>query len=347
MKRIGIALAILLASMVLYLVVVVFGPGFAVLPQPFPEIGDADGSKRAQEPPPAGRQDVSFPVRGVTVRGWLYLPKGSARVPAIVLSTGFGGTKDRLLEQYALRYLKEGWATLIIDYRYFGNSDGEPRQLFFISEQLEDLRAAIAFVRQHPRIDSKRVGTWGTSASGGYGLMLAAKDRELRCMVAQVPALDSDSDSEALLEQRGLGSLLLLFMHAQRDMGRSRFGLSPHRIPIVGRPGTVAMLTAPGALEGYARLVSGPFRNEFCPRGILRMSGYNPIEFAAEVRVPLLIQVAERDLLVSPRSAGNVKQIMGKLAEVKRYEVDHFGIYTGAYFERAVADQISFLRRCL
>lgn len=46
--------------------------------------------------------------------------------------------------------------------------------------------------------------------------------------------------------------MLKLIVHAQRDKGRSRFGLSPHTILAVGRPGSAAMLTAPGSHEVVA-----------------------------------------------------------------------------------------------
>lgn len=68
------------------------------------------------------------------------------------------------------------------------------------------------------------------------------------------------------MEREGYGYFFRLFVHAQRDKGRSRFGFSPHTIPIAGLPGTTAMLTAPGAFDGYATLVSDSdtFKNEVC-----------------------------------------------------------------------------------
>ncbi|MDA3811862.1 MAG: hypothetical protein PF518_16200 [Spirochaetaceae bacterium] len=63
------------------------------------------------------------------IRSWLYLPENTrGPVPCIILCKGFGGTKDIILEQYALRFVKEGIAALSLEYRHYGESDGHPRQ---------------------------------------------------------------------------------------------------------------------------------------------------------------------------------------------------------------------------
>jgi len=117
--------------------------------------------------------------------------------------------------------------------------------------------------------------------------------------VGQCPALDSQEDGKLALKREGIGSFIRLFVHAQRDMGRSRFGLSPHKIPIVGKPGTLAMITAPGAFEGYSKLVSSDFKNEVCARVLLMGHGHNPIDCAKDVQCPVLLQVCEKDNLVN------------------------------------------------
>jgi hypothetical protein len=138
-----------------------------------------------------------------------------------------------------------------------------------------------------------------------------------------------------------------LFMHAQRDKGRSRFGLSEHKIPIVGRPGTLAMIVAKGSFEGYAKLVPPSFINEVCARAILTTGGYNPVDYAKDVHCPALIQVCEKDNLVSINSADKIAAIMGTRAEIKRYPIGHYDIYSGKHFEQSVSDQIAFFKKYL
>jgi fermentation-respiration switch protein FrsA (DUF1100 family) len=339
---IGIALGALVGIVVLYLIIVIFAPGFRVPEQPLPITESA--TREPRDEPLRSREDVRFDVGGASVSAWLYLPEDlSAPVPCVVMSQGFGGTKDIALEPYALRFQQAGLAALAYDYRHFGESEGEPRQLFSIPRQLEDCSAAIEYVRGLPEVDPDRIALWGTSAGGGYGLVLAARDGKIACVCAQCSALDSEEDGKVALEREGLCFFLRLFVHAQRDKGRSRFGLSPHRIPIVGRPGTTAMVTAPGALEGYARIAGAGFVNQVCARVLLTTHGStNPIDHSKDVECQVLLQVCEEDNLVSMGSALRTAEILGEKAVVKQYPIGHFDIYTGEDFERAVRDQLEF-----
>ncbi len=344
---IGIAIGALVGIVILYLIIVIFAPGFRVPEQPLPVTETAMREPRAEAP--TSRTEVRFDVDRVSVSAWLYMPEDlSAPVPCVVMNQGFGGTKDIALEPYALHFQQAGLAALSYDYRHFGESEGEPRQLFSIPQQLEDCSAAVEYVRGLADIDPERIALWGTSAGGGYGLVLAAGDKRIACVSAQCSAFDSDEDGKAALEREGLGFFLRLFVHAQRDKGRSRFGLSPHRIPIVGRPGTTAMLTAPGALEGYARLAGAGFVNQVCARVLLTAHGSsNPIDHAKDVECPVLLQVCEEDTLVSMGSALRAAEMLGEQAILKRYPIGHFEIYTGEDFETAIRDQLEFLTRYL
>ena len=74
----------------------------------------------------------------------------------------FGGTREGL-EPYAVRYQEAGFFSLVFDYRHFGESDGEPRQLIWIPYQLEDYAAAIKYARSLEEIDPEKIALWGTS----------------------------------------------------------------------------------------------------------------------------------------------------------------------------------------
>jgi fermentation-respiration switch protein FrsA (DUF1100 family) len=337
---------IFIGLIILYLAIIIFSPGFHIPKQPIPGLKSRTEGKN--DTSPSSRLDVSFEVDGLNLKAWLYLPQDvSVPVPCIIMNHGFGGTREMLLENYSIPFQKAGMAVLTFDYRCFGDSEGEPRQLFAIKSQLEDCSAAIDYARNQSEIDPDKIAIWGTSAGGGYGLAIAAKDKKIACICAQVAGLDSHEDGKLALKREGLGFFLRLFMHAQRDKGRSRFGLSAHKIPIVGEPGTLAMIVAPGAFEGYARLAQTGIVNEVCARAILTTGGYNPVKYAKDVHCPVLIQICEKDNLVSPLSAEKVAGILGEKAEIKRYPIGHFDIYTGDHFEQAVRDQIDFFNKHL
>jgi len=342
LKKISIVIVSIIGVIIIYLAVVIFAPGFDVPKQP---MHLSTKSVKSDEVPES-RQDVSIKVNNTIIKAWLYLPKNlKSKIPCIVMSNGFGGTKGLILENYAQRYIKEGFAVIAYDYRHFGESEGEPRQMFSRRSQIEDLKAVISYARNRKEIDPNKIALWGTSGSGGYGLIVAASDKKITCIVGQCPSLDSHADGELIFEREGITHILRLFMHAQRDKGRSRFNLSAHKIPIVGKPGTFAMLTAPGAFEGYSKLVSSGFKNEVCARALLESQELNPIDYAKDVKVPVLFQISGKDNLVSQISYKKTAKILGKYADVRVYPVGHFDIYIGENFEKAVFDQITFFKK--
>ena len=341
---IGIVIAVVIGLVVLEVLFVGFAPGFWIPKQPL--------AKKVQRPDdadtkqPRSRKDVSFKVEGTSISAWLYLPEeSSSPVPCIIMGHGFGGTKDMLLERYAVRYQEAGFAVLTFDYRHFGESEGEPRQLMWIPYQLEDYVAAIEYARGREEIDPTRIALWGTSASGGYGIVIAARDQRIACVVGQCPGLDPHASVKVLLKRLGIRHMFRLFVHGQRDMIRSRFGLSPHAIPIVGPPGSLAFFPISEAYEGYRNLAAGSFVNEACARVILRSHGFRPVEHARKARCPILIQICEHDSL-APIGAQTEKELT-KFADVKYYPIGHFDIYAGDNFERAVSDQLDFLKKHL
>jgi len=342
-KRILAGFFTLLATIFLYLIVILFSPILSVPKQPIPR---RKKDEEETEKPPASRQDIQFSVEGKTVSAWLYLPRDRSRpVPCVVMNHGFGGTKDSVLERYALRFVAAGTAVLTYDYRHFGESEGEPRQLYDVSYQLQDLRTAIAYARSRSEVDPEKIVLWGTSASGGYGLAIAAEDDRIATVIGQCAGLDHEADSKLFMEREGLGYFLRLFVHAQRDKGRSRFGLSPHTIPMVGVPGTMAMFSAPGAFDGYARLLgnSDTFQNEVCARLLFMGHGRDPSEAAEDVQCPVLLLVCEQDNIVAPDSHVKAAQALGDKAIVKSYPIGHFDIYEGEHFENAVKEMLALL----
>jgi fermentation-respiration switch protein FrsA (DUF1100 family) len=345
-KRILQVFGIVIGIMIIYLSVVTFVPGFEVPQQPLEQ--ETQLTKEINAKPSGIRKDVSFKVNETSLSGWLYLPeKMSAPAPCIVMGSGFGGTKDMFLESYAIRYRDAGFAVLIFDYRHFGESGGEPRQLIWIPYQLEDWSAAIAYARGLPEIDPAKIALWGTSMSGGHVIVTAAKDHQIACVVAQCPDLDGYASGEMFLKRVGITHVLRMVMHGQRDYFRSWFGLSPHKIPIVGKPGSIACITTPDAYDFFSRYAPADFINEVCARINIRGDKYRPVKQARYVRCPVLLQICEDDNIVPKSAAEETEKQLGKYAEAIYYPIGHFDIYIGDNFKKAVSDQFKFFKKHL
>lgn len=77
------------------------------------------------------------------------------------------------------------------------------------------------------------------------------------------------------------------------------------------------------------------------------MQGPDVAKVAENVKCPVLILVCEKDTTVSPDSYKKVAEILGEKATVIKYPIGHFDIYRGEFFNKAVDEQLSFLKQVL
>ena len=143
--------------------------------------------------PRAERSELYFQSGDARCHGWLYMPDGTsseARPPIIVMAHGLGAVKALRLSAFAERFQAKGYACLVFDYRHFGESEGEPRELLSLDRQREDWRSAVAFARSLSEVDARRVVVWGTSFGGGHAIVTAADDADIVAAIAQCPFTD-------------------------------------------------------------------------------------------------------------------------------------------------------------
>jgi pimeloyl-ACP methyl ester carboxylesterase len=292
------------------------------------------------------KSDVSFVSGSETCRALHFSPAPAAdRGACIILGHGFGGTVDAGLEPFAERFADAGFHSLAFDYRHFGVSSGQPRQLFSIESQLEDWAAAIAFARHLRGVEPERIALWGSSFSGGHVVVAAVRDGRVAAVTAQCPMMDGLFTFALAAKTGGARNLLRATYSAVADAARGRFGMSPVMIPIVGPPGSFACMTTPDAEPGFMAIAPPDFRNEVCARMALEFPRYRPYQYASRLPCPILIQVCDDDSVTPVQPALGAAKRAGSRAEVKRYPIGHFDIYVGEDFERSVADQIDFYSR--
>ncbi len=297
------------------------------------------------------RSDVTFDSWGDRCAAWLYRPDedgddrgGAGERPCVVLAHGWSGIREQRLDAYAERFCAAGLAALVFDYRHFGASDGEPRQLLDIRRQLADWASAIAYARSLEGVDSERIALWGSSFSGGHVQATAARDRRVAAVVAQVPFADGLVNLPFL----GLRNTLALTREGLRDQLGALGGRPPHMIKSVGPPGSLAVMTSPDAEPGFRALTpeGTPWADEAAARVCLHVGLYRPGRQAARIACPILYCVGDEDAITPPGPAIAAAGAAPR-GELRRYPIGHFDVYVGEWFERAVADQVAFLTRHL
>ena len=290
------------------------------------------------------RREVAFLSEGVTCRAWAYEPDAALPrpLPCIVMAHGLSGTRNAALEPYAERFAAAGFYVVLFDYRYLGDSDGEPRQLISIPRQLEDWKSAIAFARNVPGVDAERIGLWGSSLSGGHVVVTAARDKRIAAISAQCPMLDGHASARKVRKQVGLANIARLAAASVYDSVRAAFGLSPYYVPLVAPPGGLAAMPTADAYAGMKAIVPPGWRNEVAARLFLRLPFYRPIKYASDVKCPALVIACEQDTVVSTKAAAKAVERMAGQATFITFPIGHFAIYLGQWFERSSSAQLEF-----
>lgn len=295
--------------------------------------------------PALSRTEVRFRSGEAECAGVYFHPGTGEDVPCLILAHGFGALKEGGPARVAERFAAAGYAGLAFDYRYFGESGGEPRQLLNVKRQLEDWRAAISYARTLDGVDAARIGLWGSSYAAGHAMALAAEDRSISAAISQNPFTDGIKTLLALGPVRGAK----LALAGLRDCAAAAFGREPRTIPIVGPPGSVGAMTTPDSEPGYSAMYDEGFewRNEFTPRAVLALSLYSPGKRAGDIQCPLLVQVCSDDAVTPPAPAIEAAARAPKGELITYAGLGHFDIYRGEPFEQAIADQLDFLNRHL
>ncbi len=287
---------------------------------------------------------VSFMSRGTRCTGWLTLPESSGPHPGVVLAHGLGATHGMLLAQYEQHFAAAGIATLAFDYRYTGESDGEPRQQFSMRRHRQDVIAALEFLRRHDGLDSERLGLWGTSLGALHVLQAAALDADIAAVVVQCPIVHGP----ATLSRGGLRPVVRLTPSIVADALRRIRGGGRAYIPIVGKPASLAAVTTAGALEGWYSTVppGATFDNRMAALDLAGIAHSSAKRGAAKIKAPLMVCVSQRETLMDPRHAEDIAAAAPH-AIVRRYDGDHFQIYHPPLLGALLADQTAFLQEHL
>lgn len=315
---------------------------------------NARGRERSDKPPRRSESDeastrpsreefskvrIRFDSDGTECVGSLYRPDRPRDAPVVVMAPAFGMERTFGYEQFAERFAEAGYAVLLFDYRNFGDSEGEPRNLVSPAEQVADYREAVASVRDFDGVDSKRIVLWGHSLAGGHAVSVAAEDNRVAAVVAVAPLLDGRAAALA----KGVKFLPKAVLAGLRDKLQSVV-TGPHTIPVAGDPGEFAVLTESGTKRELFDLVprGSTWENAVPARILLSLPFYRPVGSLGDVRCPTLFVSGTDDDVVS---ASSVESAAGEVRDARLVQLpsSHFGFYHGSTFEELVGHQLAFL----
>lgn len=238
-------------------------------------------------------RDVTFPSGQETLAGKLFMPTGEGLHPAVTIMGPVAFVKEQSPIQYATRLVQQGLAVLIFDPRNHGASTGEPRRFESGEAKIEDLRAAVDFLREQDGIDPSQLHLLGICQGVNWAIEAAAQDERIASLgIVAGHYLTPDTAIMYLGEAASVEARMNRSAAAAAKF--SETGTVDY-IPIVGSP--EALLTATAVAEWYL-----PWDNEapwFLHRGgwenrITAMSeagiwGWQISDAASRLTLPVLM----------------------------------------------------------
>jgi uncharacterized protein len=290
------------------------------------------------------RESVRFVSGDAECVAWYYPGTNGG---CVVMAGGFGVTKEPGTDLFAERFQRAGFGVLAFDYRRFGESGGQPRQVARVGEQLADWQAAIAYAAALPAVE--KVAIWSFSLSGGYIFPIAARNPQLAAAIAQTPNADGPAASRNAAQHQKPLAMLRFASRALLDAIGGLIGRPPLLVPLVGPPGTVALLTTPDSLRTNEALNPGNKYSEWiqavAARSALRVTMYRPGRAASRVKVPLLVVVADQDQTALAQPSVDAAA-QAPTAELLRVPGGHYAPFLEQH-EVVVEAEIAFLAKHL
>lgn len=284
------------------------------------------------------RRDVTFTSQSLKCAGWYYLPTGlkpGEKRPAIVMAHGYSAVKEMGLDKFAEKFAAAGFAVLVFDYRFMGASEGEPRGQLFYYDQHSDYRNAISWLTIQKEVDAQRIGAWGTSNSGGHVLHIAAFDKRIKAVVAQVPGVGVWDARFGKLPPDQLARTYGYFASNRNETyatGRVTY------FPVVtANPKKRAVMPQKEAYDYFVTRFEGKapnWKNQVTVESLeINMEGRPVADIRLISPIPLLMIVASNDAITPTDLQKKAFEQAKEPKKLVEFKGGHFDAYSGAGFE--------------
>ncbi|MDY6451236.1 alpha/beta hydrolase [Acinetobacter faecalis] len=273
-----------------------------------------------------------------------YHPKNIEKPPVIIMAHGLAALRQFKLVQFAKRFARTGYAVVLFDYRYWGGSSGRPRELVSLKAQLEDWRTMISHLSERQSIDAERMILWGTGLSGGYVLSLAATLANIKAVITQVPYVDGT----ASVKRYPLQQLSIALKISTQDYMGAKVGMLPKTLPVVDTS-ELCFMPSKDSYEGFLSILNTDYfwSGEIPARAFFSLMRYRPIQVVRQIKVPVLFIAALEDSVVPIEASRETVTNIAPYVEYHEWDIKHYDIFHGKWFEKAISTQLEFLQQHL
>ncbi|MEM1134751.1 MAG: alpha/beta hydrolase [Bacteroidota bacterium] len=272
------------------------------------------------------KKRIEFKSDGLVLIGNLYFPENfnlNEKYGAAVVGGSLTSVKEQMAGTYAEKLAERGIITLAIDYRNFGESEGQPRQYEDPELKLKDLEAAVTYLLSLDYV--KSVGALGVCTSGGNIAYLAAQDPRLKAVATvaawlpnqeALPLLYGSEENVATLREAGTNA-------------KSKFANTGVNDIIPAYHNTDQTASHVGPMEYYMDKSRGggikEWKNEFAVMSWNTWLDFDPMSKASEIDIPFIMVHSDNSAL--PNNAKTFYNDLQGEKELIWGDGNHFDYY--------------------
>lgn len=286
-------------------------------------------------------QRFEFTSNGCRLVGDLFLPAGKP-IAAVVLTGPNTSVKEQAAGAHARALAERGFASLAFDHRFYGESEGEPRQFENPAAKAEDVRAAAAALRQAPATAGLPRAAVGVCAGGGYMARAVAQEPlffAFAGIAGYYPEIDAAARAAAAPRiERGRAA-----ERRWRETGVAE------TIPAVAPEDADVAMPLREAYDFYGtpRGAVPNYTNAYAVQSLAYTADFDAIGAAREIRVPTLIVHSEH-ALAPPLARKFFANLAGPREEVWLNSVGQIDFYDDPALIGAAADAVAaFFRKAI
>jgi uncharacterized protein len=251
---------------------------------------------------------VVFQSSGVEIVGHLHKPVGVDRAPAIAILGPMTFIKEQAPTQYAERLAQHGFAALVFDPRFHGESAGEPRRWESPLAKVADVRAAADFLTARADIDPTRIATLGICQGSSEVIRAQADDLRIKAG-ATIAGHYRDHDGD--IEWLGAAGLQLRLERGWKAKLAFEASGQVEYVPVVHRTRVDVGMPGEFVWDWYHRWESRGWDNRYAVMSDADLLTYESLSAAARLTTPYMMihsdnsflpQVARRHFSVIPAS---------------------------------------------
>jgi uncharacterized protein len=242
----------------------------------------------------AAKTRFTFESEGETLVGNLFLPERTKPAGVVVAVGPLTSVKEQAAGTYAQAMAERGYAALAFDYRYFGESQGQPRQFENPEANIEDIENAATALLADDRLTDLPLFGLGVCFGAGPMVRAVAKDARFRAFAGVAGVYTDNAKTRARMGDayqatidRGLAAA-----RKWRETGEAE------TIPAVGRDGGDVAMPLREAYEFYGtpRGNVSNYVNGYAVQSLAYSLPFDARGAADVIDVPVLIVHSEKAL---------------------------------------------------